>query len=79
MAAFFVSGPAARRRQNDPMPLNANLDAFAALLPLGLITDEQHDAALAHRGFATLPSLPTPAHALDWMQQQGLILSLIHI
>lgn len=73
MAAFFVSGPAARRRQNDPMPLNANLDAFAALLPLGLITDEQHDAALAHRGFAALPSLPTPAHALDWMQQQGLI------
>gem|GEM_PF-506267 len=55
------------------MPLNANLDAFAALLPLGLITDEQHDAALAHRGFAALPSLPTPAHALDWMQQQGLI------
>jgi len=73
VAAFFVSGPATRRRQNDPMPLNANLDAFAALLPLGLITDEQHDAALAHRGFAALPSLPTPAHALDWMQQQGLI------
>lgn len=55
------------------MPLNANLDAFAALLPLGLITDEQHDAVLAHPGFPTLPALPSPAHALDWMQQQGLI------
>ncbi len=55
------------------MPSNANLDAFAALLPLGLITDEQHDAALAQPGFATLPALPTPAHALEWMQQQGLI------
>ncbi len=55
------------------MPLNANLDAFAALLPLGLITDEQHDAVLAHPGFPTLAPLPSPAHALDWMQQQGLI------
>ncbi len=55
------------------MPSNANLDAFAALLPLGLITDEQHDAVLAHPGFPTLAPLPSPAHALDWIQQQGLI------
>jgi hypothetical protein len=51
----------------------ANPDAFLALLSYTLITDAQHDAVLAHPETATLPPLPSPAHALAWMRVRGLI------
>lgn len=51
----------------------ANPDAFQALLSYTLITDAQHDAVLAHPEIATLPPLPSPAHALAWMRVRGLV------
>ncbi len=55
------------------MTSDANPDAFLALLTLGLIDDSQHDAVLAHPETATLPPIPSPAHALAWMRVRGLI------
>ncbi|MGN8077895.1 hypothetical protein [Variovorax sp. 22077] len=55
------------------MTPDANPDAFRALLNMGLIDDAQHDAALAHPETATLPPLPSPAHALAWMRVRGLV------
>jgi hypothetical protein len=55
------------------MNSDANPDAFHALLTQGLITDAQHDAALAHLEMPTLPPLPGPAHALAWMRVRGLV------
>jgi hypothetical protein len=55
------------------MTSNANPDAFLALLTLGLITDAQHDAVLAHPEVRSLPPLPGPAHALAWMRVRGLV------
>ncbi|QNK67591.1 hypothetical protein [Variovorax sp. PAMC26660] len=55
------------------MTSDANPDAFLALLTQSLITDAQHDAVLAHPETATLPPLPSPAHALAWMRVRGLI------
>ena len=48
-------------------------DAFGALLSHGLITDAQHDAALAHPEASALPPIPSPAHALAWMRLKNLI------
>lgn len=55
------------------MTSDANPDAFLALLTQSLITDAQHDAVLAHPETATLPPLPSPAHALAWMRMRGLV------
>ncbi len=55
------------------MTPDANPDAFRALLNQGLISDAQHDAVLTHPETATLPALPSPAHALAWMRVRGLV------
>ena len=55
------------------MTLDANADAFIALLTQGLIDDAQHDAVRALPQAAALPPIPGPAHALAWMLMQGLL------
>lgn len=52
---------------------DTNPDAFHALVSHGLITDAQHDAALAHPEARALPPIPGPAHALAWMRLKNLI------
>ncbi|MET3916495.1 hypothetical protein ABID97_003277 [Variovorax sp. OAS795] len=53
--------------------VDADPDAFLALLDCGLISSAQHEAVIAHPENAALPPLPGPAHALAWMCVKGLI------